>query len=143
MSRAAILELLASARLGRLACVQGSQPYVVPFYFIYKNNSLYSFSVLGQKIKWMRTNPLVCVEVDEVVSSQEWLSLVIFGRYEELPDTFEYQLERAAAYNLMRERAVWWEPAYAKTSVHGASRSLEPVFYRIHISEITGHRASP
>ena len=143
MSREATLDLLARTRLGRLACAQGSQPYIVPFYFVYKNNSLYSFSVVGQKINWMRTNPLVCVEVDEVVSPQEWLSLVIFGRYEELPDTLEYQTERAAAYNLMRERAVWWEPAYAKTIVHGANRSLQPVFYRIDISEITGHRASP
>jgi uncharacterized protein len=143
MTREASLDLLARTRLGRLACVQGSQPYVVPFYFSYKNDSLYSFSTVGQKINWMRTNPLVCVEVDEVVSPEEWVSLIISGRYEELPDTPEYQPERVAAYNLMQKRAVWWEPAYAKTILHAANHSLEPVFYRIHIVEITGHRASP
>jgi uncharacterized protein len=143
MSRESCLDLLARMHLGRLACVQESQPYVVPFYFVYKNDFLYSFSTVGQKISWMRANPLICVEVDEIVNSQEWMSLVIFGRYEELPDTSEYQFELATAYNLMHERTEWWEPAYAKTILHGANRSLEPVFYRIRAVKITGHCASP
>src|ERR1700737_3319129 len=71
--REANLDLLARTHLGRLACAQGSQPYVVPFYFAYNNNSLYSFTTVGQKIDWMRANPLVCVEADEVVSPEEWV----------------------------------------------------------------------
>jgi uncharacterized protein len=74
----ASLDLLARTRLGRLGCAIGSQPYVVPFYFAYQDYSLYSFTTVGQKIEWMRANPLVCVEADEVVSSQEWLSVVVF-----------------------------------------------------------------
>jgi len=38
---------------------------------------------------------------------------------------------------------MWWEPAYAKTIYCGASRPLLPVFYRIQIDRITGHRATP
>lgn len=41
-------------------------------------------------------DPLVCVEVDEVVSPEEWASVIVFGRYEELPDSPEYQPQRAA-----------------------------------------------
>src|ERR1022692_3717393 len=84
MTREASLDLLARAHLGRLACAQDNQPYVVPFYFAYDNNSLYSFTKAGQKIEWMRANPRVCVEVDDVVSPEEWVSVVVVGRYEEL-----------------------------------------------------------
>jgi hypothetical protein len=33
---------------------------------------LYSFATIGRKVEWMRANPLVCVEVDEIVSRQKW-----------------------------------------------------------------------
>jgi nitroimidazol reductase NimA-like FMN-containing flavoprotein (pyridoxamine 5'-phosphate oxidase superfamily) len=115
----------------------------VPCYFAYNNNSLYSFSTIGQKIDWMRTNPLVCVEADEVVSPQEWVSVIVFGRYEELPDTPEYEVEREVAHNLLQTRATWWEPGYLKTILHGRERLLVSVFYRIHVVHITGHRATP
>ncbi len=142
LSRQATLDVLASMRLGRLACAQGLQPYVVPFYFVYHHNCLYSFSTVGQKIEWMRANPLVCVEVDEVVSPHRWVSIVIFGRYEELPDTPESELERAFAWKLLQKYEMWWEPGYAKTSLHGTERPLKPIFYRIFITRITGHRAT-
>jgi uncharacterized protein len=142
LTREASLDLLAGTRLGRLACAQGAHPYVVPFYFTYQHNYLYSFSTVGQKIEWMRANPLVCVEADEVVSPQKWVSVIVFGRYEELPDTPEYQLEREFAWKVLQQYAMWWEPGYAKTILHGAERPLEPVFYRIFITRITGRRAT-
>ena len=85
LSRQASLDLLARTRLGRLARTQEAQPYVVPVHFAYDDNALYSFATVGQKIEWMRANPLVCVEVDEVVGQQQWVSVIVFGRYEELP----------------------------------------------------------
>jgi nitroimidazol reductase NimA-like FMN-containing flavoprotein (pyridoxamine 5'-phosphate oxidase superfamily) len=69
----------------------------VPVYFVYEKDSLYSFSTVGQKIEWMRANPLVCVEVDEVVNPQQWVSVVVFGRYEELLDAPEWQGAREVA----------------------------------------------
>jgi nitroimidazol reductase NimA-like FMN-containing flavoprotein (pyridoxamine 5'-phosphate oxidase superfamily) len=90
----------------------------------------------------MRANPLVCVEADEVVSPEQWMSVIVFGRYEELLDTPEYQGVRAFAHRFLKRHAVWWEPAYAKTILHGTQRPLVPVFYRIHGLQITGHRAT-
>jgi nitroimidazol reductase NimA-like FMN-containing flavoprotein (pyridoxamine 5'-phosphate oxidase superfamily) len=142
LTRQVSLDLLAGTRLGRLACAQGSQPYVVPFYFAYHHNYLYSFSTVGQKIEWMRANPLVCVEVDEVLSPHKWLSVIVFGRYEELPDTPESQPEREFAWKLLQRYAMWWEPSYAKTILHGRERLPEPIFYRIYIARMTGHRAT-
>ncbi|MGA8306287.1 MAG: pyridoxamine 5'-phosphate oxidase family protein [Candidatus Acidiferrales bacterium] len=143
LARQQSLELLARTHLGRLGCALGSQPYVVPLYFTYRDNYLYSFSTVGRKIEWMRVNPLVCVEVDEVVNSQQWMSVIVFGRYEELPDTPEWTSARTFAYELLKQNAIWWEPAYVKTILHGTDRPLVPVFYRIDVKEITGHRASP
>ena len=142
LSSQASLDLLARTRLGRLACTQGSQPYIVPVYFAYDDHSLYSFATVGKKIEWMRANPLVCVEVDEVVSPQQWVSVIAFGRYEELPDAPEWQRARAFAHTLLQQTAMWWEPAYVRTILGGAPRPLEPVFYRIHIVRTTGHRAT-
>jgi uncharacterized protein len=136
------LKLLAHMRLGRLACSQGAQPYVVPFYFAYADNYLYSFATVGQKIEWMRANPLVCVEMDEVVTSEEWVSIIISGRYQELPDMPEWKAARELAYGLLQQKANWWEPGYTKTIVHGTERPLVPVYFRIQILRVTGHHSA-
>ncbi len=144
LTRQESLDLLARAHLGRLACAHQSQPYVVPIYFAYDNEYLYSFSTVGQKIEWMRFNPKVCVEADEVISPQQWASVIVFGHYEELPNIPEWQGAREYARKKLLERnAIWWEPGYAKTILHGTERPLAAFFYRVQVVEITGHRATP
>jgi nitroimidazol reductase NimA-like FMN-containing flavoprotein (pyridoxamine 5'-phosphate oxidase superfamily) len=87
MNKNECLRVLAGSRLARLACAHENQPYVVPVYLAYDEASrcLYGFTTPGQKVEWMRTNPLVCVEVDEVTSYDQWVSVIAFGRYEEFP----------------------------------------------------------
>src|SRR5579863_5990062 len=88
MSTEACLRVLARARLARLACARENQPYVVPVYLVYHEASgcLYGFTTPGQKVEWMRANPLVCVEVDEIAAYDQWVSVIALGRYEELPE---------------------------------------------------------
>jgi len=114
----------------------------VPFYFAYHYNHLYSFSTVGQKIEWMRANPLVCVEADEVVTAHKWMSVIVSGHYEELLDKPEWRSEREFAWRLLQQYAMWWEPGHAKTIAQGTERLLAPVFYRIHVARITGRRAT-
>ena len=140
LTRQESLEVLARTHLGRLACARGMQPYVVPIYFAYHNNWLYSFSVLGQKIDWMRANPLVCVEADQM-RRELWATVVVFGRYEELGDTPELRDERTFAFNLLQQRAMWWEHGGAK-KMPGGTPATVPVFYRIKIEQITGRCAA-
>lgn len=142
MTRQESLDLLAHTRFGRLACAQGNQPYVVPFYFGYDDDYLYSFSTVGQKIEWMRANPMVCVEIDEVMSARHWVSVIVVGRYEELEDTPEGQSARELAHRVLRRNPSWWEPGYAKTTLHGRPRPLVPLYYRIRVLQITGHRST-
>jgi nitroimidazol reductase NimA-like FMN-containing flavoprotein (pyridoxamine 5'-phosphate oxidase superfamily) len=89
MSEAECLQVLARARLARLACALENQPYVVPVYLTYDEDSrcLYGFTTPGQKVEWMRTNPLVCVEVDRIASHDQWVSVIAFGRFEELTES--------------------------------------------------------
>ncbi len=130
---------LERAGFGRLACSYEKQPYVVPIYFSYAGQYLYAFSTLGQKIEWMRSNPLVCLEIDERKSHHEWMSVVVTGRYEELPDTLHFGDERARAHHVLQKHAMWWEPAYVPTEHRD---TLTPIFYRIHITHMTGRRGT-
>jgi len=136
-------KFLTEKQFGRIACARENQPYVVPFHFAFDDNKqLYAFSTLGQKIEWMRSNPLVCVEVDDIKNQFEWTSLVIFGRFEELPDAPEFASERNRAYELLSRRAMWWQPAYV-AGAHRPSSAADdkPIYFRIFIDKITGHRA--
>jgi nitroimidazol reductase NimA-like FMN-containing flavoprotein (pyridoxamine 5'-phosphate oxidase superfamily) len=134
---------LEKANVGRLACEHDGQPYAVPITFAFDGTYLYGFTTLGQKVEWMRANPLVCLEVDEVISESQWMSMVVFGRYEELPDLPKYEHARTRAQALLQKRAIWWEPAALSQEHRDQTHSLTPIVYRIHIKEITGHRATP
>ena len=143
MTRQTSIELLARAKVGRLACAHEGQPYITPMSFIYDEGCLYSFSTVGRKITWMRANPLVCVETEELVNRREWATVIVLGRYEELLKTVN-DADRTLAYDLLQRRPMWWEPAYTKAVIQGKERPIEEgVFFRIRISEITGHQAIP
>jgi uncharacterized protein len=135
-------DILELAKTGRLACSLDNQPYVVPFNFAFEGGKyLYAFSTVGQKIRWMRKNPLVCVEVEDIKNREDWTTLIIFGRYEELPDAPEFEYERVHAHELLSRRPMWWQPAYV-AGTHREESEEPPVYFRIYIEKITGHRAS-
>jgi nitroimidazol reductase NimA-like FMN-containing flavoprotein (pyridoxamine 5'-phosphate oxidase superfamily) len=120
--------------------VSKNQPYVVPIYFAYESEQLFGFSTEGQKIEWMRANPLVCVQVDEIVGEDNWTSVLMSGRYEELPDNPRYARQRLHAQSLLETRNLWWRLAIATSQTRDKHRSVLPIFYCIHIEGITGHR---
>jgi nitroimidazol reductase NimA-like FMN-containing flavoprotein (pyridoxamine 5'-phosphate oxidase superfamily) len=136
-------ELLRQTGFGRLGCARSGQPYVVPIYFAAEKGHIYGFSTMGKKIEWMRANPLVCVELDEIIGPSQWWSVVAVGHYQELPDEPQWEPVRHHAHSLLQKRASWWEPAYVASSHQGGPHSAEPIFYRISIDEISGHRAQP
>jgi hypothetical protein len=141
MPREAAEALLARARTGHIACTEGSQPYVTPLSFGYDKSHIYAIATVGRKIKALRANPLVSIAAQEVVSFQEWKSVVVSGRYEELPDTEDFFSARAAAHLLLSEHAAWWQPGYVKTLHDGAKRPMESVWFRIKVQSISGHEA--
>jgi len=136
-------EILTRNGFGRLGCARDNQPYVVPIYFAYEPDHLYGFTTVGQKIDWMRRNPKVCVEVDEVSNHFQWMSVIITGRYQELRNTAELSAERLHAQQVLEKRMLWWQTAFAAKQLPSRRESGDPFFYCIHIDSMTGHRAVP
>ena len=134
-------EVLARKNVGRLACARDDQPYIVPvfLYFGAEDDALYSFSTLGQKIEWMRSNPKICVEVEDIVDPFNWTTVIVFGRYEELDGSSEEDALRRA-HELFQKRPEWWLPG----SVHlsGAELRQFPLVFRLCIDRISGRHAS-
>src|SRR5471030_2895825 len=132
--------MLAGMKVARLACARNNQPYIVPIHVDLDGECLYGFATLGQKIEWMRQNPLVCLEFDELITLGQWASVVVFGHYEELPHTPEHEGSRRIAERLFQRHPGWWEPA----SVPLAGREQRtPIVFRIRIGRVTGRRAAP
>jgi len=132
--------MLTRPEVARLACARNNQPYVVPIHVDLDGEFLYCYATLGQKIDWMRQNPLVCVEIDELDPQGQWSSVVAFGHYEELPHTPEYEDPRRIAEGLFQTRPMWWEPAAVPLAGH---EQRTPIVFRIRISRVTGRRAAP
>ena len=136
-------KMLARIGYGRLACTKDKQPYIVPMYFASEGNNVYGFSVEGQKIDWMRANPLVCLEVDEVTSQFDWKTVIATGRYEELTDAPEFRTERTLAEKLLQQRYMSWQTPYEILYHQRARESSSPVFYAVRITHISGLAAKP
>jgi len=158
MSRDECLRMLAGARFARLACAHENQPYVVPVSLAYHQASgcLYGFTTPGQKIEWMRANPLVCVEVDEIAAYDDWVSVIAQGRYEELSQTpgsdderFQDERrphpfgdampawaadnrqrliddERERAWQVLQTHPMWWEPGCTVWAARAHRDAIEP-----------------
>jgi uncharacterized protein len=135
-------EILARVSFGRLGCALDNQPYVVPIYFAHEDGVIYALSTLGQKIEWMRTNPKVCLQVDEIRGEAQWASVIVNGRYEELPEP-ERADERKHARQLLEKRHHWWLNAMAERLMKSEDPLIEPLFFSIRIDSMTGLRAKP
>jgi nitroimidazol reductase NimA-like FMN-containing flavoprotein (pyridoxamine 5'-phosphate oxidase superfamily) len=132
--------ILKRTSLGRLGCSNADQPYVVPIYFSYDADAqcVYAFSGIGQKVNWMRDNPKVCLEVDEIDDKNHWRSVIVVGRYEEIPDDPLQADARRRAERLFQERHKWWLPAAATLPSRPRHQA---VIFRIAIEHLTGRRA--
>jgi uncharacterized protein len=135
-------DVLNRTNVGRLACSRADQPYVVPIHFSFdpERHCIYSFSAIGQKIRWMRDNPKVCLELDDIADKDHWTTVVVIGRYEEIHHAANHADARQRAERLFQQRPEWWLPAAAK--VAGSSEHPDIVVYRIAIDRLTGRRAS-
>jgi nitroimidazol reductase NimA-like FMN-containing flavoprotein (pyridoxamine 5'-phosphate oxidase superfamily) len=132
--------VLERASLGRLGCSYENQPYVVPIHFAYEDGCLFGFSTFGQKVKWMRANPKVCVQTDEIENQGEWISVIVYGEYEELPEP--QTAERKHASSLLAKRYRWWLNALGQRQMKVGENSIEPLFFRIRIQSMSGLHAT-
>ena len=136
-----IEDLLRSEFIARLGCHADGRTYVVPITYAYDGESLIGHSADGLKLRMMRRNPFVCVEIDHLDDFANWRSVIAQGRFEDLKDE-----AAAAALIVLRER---FRPAHVsetsqpshglhpgESETHVGNGSLH--LYRIHLEEKTG-----
>jgi nitroimidazol reductase NimA-like FMN-containing flavoprotein (pyridoxamine 5'-phosphate oxidase superfamily) len=133
------LALLSEGHVARLACANAGKPYVVPVHYVLAGRRIYSFSMPGMKISWMRDNPQVCIQHDSIKDACNWRSVVVHGLYRELPDNEHAHAEHMKAWELLQRRPNWWEPG--SCTPKDQAGGTKPIFYFIEIVDITGRRA--
>ena len=136
------IEMLQRVSIGRLACSLNDQPYIVPVAFSYEPERLYFFSTFGKKIEWMRQNPKVCLQADEIGNRSNWTSVIVTGTYLELQEP-QYTDQRQHAHNLLAQYSRYWQNPLAERREQTSDLSIELVYFRIDIASISGLRAMP
>ncbi len=140
MTEKECVALATRSSLARLACALDNQPYIIPIQFAYDSGYIYALATFGQKIEWMRENPKVCAAIDEIVSESQWSSVVVTGEYEELVEP-RHTNERKHARELLEKRSRWWQVAFAERQAKEGDHLVDPIFFRIKVTSITGLRA--
>ena len=135
-----IKNVLSSQAVGRLACSDGKQPYIIPVTYAYDGKHVYGQVIEGTKLKLLRKNPKVCFEVDMIINMANWQSVLVYGVFEELKNTEakrarEFLFDRV--FPLMTSSTVHPFGHEEKGKVNDSTR-IKPVMYRIKISKITG-----
>ncbi|MGI9549832.1 MAG: pyridoxamine 5'-phosphate oxidase family protein, partial [Aurantibacter sp.] len=80
------LDLLGNNYIGRLAFISHGEPYIIPITYFHdsEEKSILSYAAKGHKIEAMRNYDSVALQVDEIKSIQEWRSVLVHGKFEEL-----------------------------------------------------------
>lgn len=136
MSSKEIQDLLQKVRYGHLGCAFEGHPYVVPMHYYFENPDIYIFTTEGMKTKYIDANPQVCVQVEEVHDLLHWRSVVVIGRAERLRE----QQDIDQAMQFIKERNPTLSPALSRTWIDSWGRGNVIAIYRIHNSEMTGHK---
>jgi uncharacterized protein len=130
-------DLLNRVSVGRLGCSLENQPYVIPISFVYEPEHLYVFSTLGQKIKWMRQNPKVCLQTDQGEDHSNWTSVVLSGTFFELRES----AEKEHARKRLAKFSDWWQMPLAERRERTSDLSIVPILFRIDIASMSGLRS--
>jgi len=142
ISQEECVAMLQRVSIGRLACSLNDQPYVVPVTFSYEPGQLHFFSTFGQKIEWMRQNPKLCLQADEIGNRSNWTSVVVTGTYLELREP-QYTYEREHAQKQLAQHSRYWQNPLAERREQTSDLAMELVFFRLDIASMSGLRAMP
>jgi nitroimidazol reductase NimA-like FMN-containing flavoprotein (pyridoxamine 5'-phosphate oxidase superfamily) len=71
------------------------------------------------------------------------MSVIVLGRYVEIPNTADNSKSREYVRSLLQKRSLWWQSGYTISQIRRQPRPPVPVFYCILIEKLNGTRASP
>jgi len=72
---------------------------------------IYSHSENGKKLNMMRSNPSICVQVDDVRDFFHWKSVIAWGNFEELKGIEASSGMRLLLQNILRKQESSQEPS--------------------------------
>ncbi|NKI31274.1 pyridoxamine 5'-phosphate oxidase family protein [Croceivirga thetidis] len=136
------LALLARNYIGRLGYIYGQSPFILPITFHHDPNEkcIISYSAEGHKLHAMRQYNVVSFQVDEITSIQNWKSVFIQGRYEEIKgSSTKLYLNRFAegvrnSFKMRKEEP----PAFIKDFSSKLEDRGVPTVYKISTDFISG-----
>lgn len=135
-----INNLLSSQSLGRIACTNGKQPYIVPVTYFYDGNYIYGQTNEGSKLNMLRSNRKVCFETDSMLDMRNWKSVLVYGKFEELKNE-ESETARDLLFGHVYPLAtpgIVHTHEHENTGVVIDNNRVKKVLYRIKIKKITG-----
>lgn len=129
---------------GHLGFLSQGHPFVIPITYYYNraDHAIISYSAEGHKIDAMRINSSVSMQTEEIVSVNNWQSVLVHGTFEELHgidaknQLHEFtQGVKGAILQKEKRKTEFISEFSSKLYSRGT-----PVVYRIKILEMTGKR---
>jgi uncharacterized protein len=147
LTRPEIEQMLNVQAVGRIGCSAEGRIWILPVNFVYHGGYIYAHAKEGQNLHILRTSPSICFEVDQVDSEDNWKSVLLWGKYEEL----RYPVRGAEGLKRLEERlqpddvaAAPSRPPLSKAApVQQPGRARKLIAFRIKISEISGRFELP
>jgi nitroimidazol reductase NimA-like FMN-containing flavoprotein (pyridoxamine 5'-phosphate oxidase superfamily) len=131
-----IRETLKRLNYAHLACSKDDLPYVVPVHYAYDGEHIFIYTTEGKKAEMLRANPELCLQAEEVTDKENWISVIAFGRAEQLVD----EDERSAALDKILEVNPRLTPAVSIRWMDSWVRENVEVIYRVRPRKMTGRR---
>jgi nitroimidazol reductase NimA-like FMN-containing flavoprotein (pyridoxamine 5'-phosphate oxidase superfamily) len=138
------IQLLAKNFIGRIGYISKRRPEIIPitYYFDPEQNSILSYSGPGSKIEAMRKNPLVSFQVDDITTLENWKSVLLHGRFEELKGSdakYMLHLFSEGVKKVIKTKEKYC-PDFIQDFSSKTNNSNTPIVYRIHIDELSGRQ---
>jgi nitroimidazol reductase NimA-like FMN-containing flavoprotein (pyridoxamine 5'-phosphate oxidase superfamily) len=140
LNDAQIRNVLSSQVLGRLACSDGDQPYIVPVTYSYDGEYIYGQTNEGEKLSILRKNPHVCFEADMMTDMANWQCVLVFGEFEELEEEAAKEAREVLfkrIYSLMTSSTIHAHE-HEQTGKTDDSNRVKNIMYRISINKLSG-----
>lgn len=132
LSEADARAVINAGKIGHLGCIVEDEPYVVPLNYVLHSDYIYSHSLPGRKIRALRVNPRVCLQVERIDDDFNWRSAIAFGHFGEVSDA----LERAQVMRMLLERFPMLTPI--ESCLAKDATPPEVIVFRIRIERVTG-----
>jgi nitroimidazol reductase NimA-like FMN-containing flavoprotein (pyridoxamine 5'-phosphate oxidase superfamily) len=142
LTRDECLSVLTESFVGHLGCHADGEVYVVPVSYALNGDRILGQTTVGKKVEMMRANPQVCLQVDTVNAVDNWRSVIVWGKYQELSAGEKPAAARVLMDTLSGHLAAEGRSGRDFTPDKVAGR-YHGVVYAIRIERMTGRYEQP